>query len=92
MTKRQRRRGPCRPVRNCHEKSDAWRITSYGFIHDTEHALLASFEQDTAIEVAFHLDFSAQFDQAGIFIRVDDTIWIRPVSSGATAPKASARW
>ncbi len=59
------------------EKSDAWRVTSYGFIHDTEHALLAPFEQDTAMGVSFHLDFSAQFDQAGIFVRVDDTTWIK---------------
>lgn len=59
------------------EKSDAWRITSYGFIHDTEHALLAPFEEGTAIEVSFDLDFSAQFDQAGIFIRVDETSWIK---------------
>ncbi|CAM3105644.1 hypothetical protein PSET11_01174 [Arthrobacter ulcerisalmonis] len=59
------------------EASDAWRITSYGFIHDTEHALLAPFEQDTAVEVSFHLNFSAQFDQAGIFVRVDDTTWTK---------------
>lgn len=59
------------------KESDAWRITSYGFIHDTEHALLVPFDQDTAVEVSFHLDFSAQFDQAGVFIRVDDTTWIK---------------
>jgi regulation of enolase protein 1 (concanavalin A-like superfamily) len=59
------------------EESDAWRITSYGFIHDTEHALLVPFEQDTAMEVSFHLDFSAQFDQAGIFVKIDDTTWIK---------------
>lgn len=59
------------------EESDAWRITSYGFIHDTEHALLVTFEQNSAMEVAFHLDFSAQFDQAGIFVKVDDTTWIK---------------
>jgi regulation of enolase protein 1 (concanavalin A-like superfamily) len=59
------------------EGSDAWRITSYGFVHDTEHALLVPFEQDSAMEVAFHLDFEAQFDQAGIFVKVDDTTWIK---------------
>lgn len=59
------------------ETSDAWRITSYGFIHDTEHALLAPFEQDTAMEVSFQLDFSGQFDQAGIFVKVDDVTWIK---------------
>jgi regulation of enolase protein 1 (concanavalin A-like superfamily) len=59
------------------EESDAWRTTSYGFVHDTEHALLAPFAQDTAMEVSFHLDFSAQFDQAGVFVKVDDSTWIK---------------
>lgn len=57
--------------------SDAWRITSYGFIHDSEHALLAPFEQHSAVEVSFRLNFSAQFDQAGVFIRADETTWIK---------------
>ena len=59
------------------EGSDAWRVTSYGFVHDTEHALLAPFEQGTAVEVSFRLDFSAQFDQAGVFVRVDDETWTK---------------
>lgn len=59
------------------KESDAWRITSYGFVHDTEHALLAPLEQDMAVEVSFVLDFSAQFDQAGIFVKVDDMTWIK---------------
>lgn len=54
------------------EGSDAWRVTSYGFVHDDEHALLAPMPPDTAVEVAFVLDFAAQFDQAGVFLRVDD--------------------
>ena len=73
------------------EESDAWRLTSYGFIHDTEHALLAPFGQNTAMEVSFHLDFSAQFDQAGIFVRVDDTTWIKTGIEWSTARKVSAR-
>ncbi|RKE64555.1 DUF1349 domain-containing protein [Microbacterium sp. AG238] len=60
-----------------HEGSDAWRVTSYGFVHDDEHALLAPMAQGTAVEVAFVLDFSAQFDQAGVFLRVDDETWIK---------------
>ena len=28
------------------EGSDAWRLTSYGFIHDSEHALLAVLTGD----------------------------------------------
>ena len=29
------------------------------------------------MEVSFHLDFSAQFDQAGIFVKVDDSTWTK---------------
>lgn len=59
------------------EGSDAWRTTSYGFVHDTEHALLAPFAQDTAVEVEFRLDLSDQFDQAGVFVRIDETSWTK---------------
>ncbi|HZA03350.1 MAG TPA: DUF1349 domain-containing protein [Propionibacteriaceae bacterium] len=59
------------------EGSDAWRLTSYGFIHDSEHALLAPFPADSAMEVEFTADFSAQFDQAGIFVRVSAERWVK---------------
>lgn len=59
------------------EGSDAWRLTSYGFIHDTEHALVASFPNEAAVEVEFTAAFSEQFDQAGIFIRASDRHWIK---------------
>ncbi|WP_431277691.1 DUF1349 domain-containing protein [Leifsonia poae] len=60
------------------EGTDAWRTTAYGFIHDTEHALLAPFAVGAAVEVAFTGDFSGDFDQAGAFIRTDDENWIKP--------------
>lgn len=59
------------------EGSDAWRHTSYGFVHDSEHALLAPFENDTAMEVELSTAFREQFDQAGIFIRVSAAHWIK---------------
>lgn len=59
------------------EGSDAWRTTSYGFIHDSEHALVAGFEQDSAVEVEFTAAFSAQFDQAGVFVRVSEAHWVK---------------
>ena len=43
------------------EGSDAWRTTSYGFIHDSEHALLAPFPPESAIEVEFTLALTEQF-------------------------------
>ena len=59
------------------EGSDAWRTTSYGFVHDSEHALLEDLTGDFGLEVSFRLDYAEQFDQAGLFLRVDDRTWIK---------------
>ena len=59
------------------EGSDAWRLTSYGFVHASEHALVVPFAQDSAMEVEFTTAFSEQCDQAGVFVRVDDETWIK---------------
>lgn len=59
------------------ESSDAWRHTAYGFVHDSEHALLAQFQHGTAIEVEFTAAFSEQFDQAGLFVRSSDSKWVK---------------
>ena len=58
-------------------ETDFWRTTSYGFVHDSAHALLADFPDNTSFEVTFEADFSKQFDQAGIFVRAADTHWIK---------------
>jgi uncharacterized protein len=59
------------------EGSDAWVRTSYGFIHDSEHALLAPLPNPSAMEVTFLCEYDQQFDQAGLFIRVDSSHWIK---------------
>jgi uncharacterized protein len=59
------------------EGSDAWRHTSYGFVHDSEHALLAPLKTDTAVEVTFMVEFEKQFDQAGVFLRINEFKWIK---------------
>ena len=59
------------------EGSDAWRETAYGFIHDTEHALLRPIEDGQAVEVSFRVDLPEQFDQAGVFLKADDENWIK---------------
>ena len=59
------------------ESSDAWRTTAYGFVHDTEHALIAPLVVGTAMEVSFTGDFVSEFDQAGAFVRVSDEEWIK---------------
>lgn len=44
-------------------------------MHDTEQALLAPFVAGTAVEVEFTAAFSAQFDQAGVFVRASEEHW-----------------
>ncbi|SDD73978.1 DUF1349 domain-containing protein [Glycomyces harbinensis] len=59
------------------EGSDAWRHTCYGFVHDDEHALLEAWNPERAIEVSFVAALDAQFDQAGLVVRVDAEHWIK---------------
>lgn len=59
------------------ENSDFWRTTSYGFIHNSGHALLNDFAQGSAVEVSWLLDYSEQFDQAGLLIWSDQEHWIK---------------
>jgi regulation of enolase protein 1 (concanavalin A-like superfamily) len=58
-------------------ESDWWRTTSYGFIHDDGHALVKEFPNESAVEVSFILNYTEQFDQAGIFITSNDENWIK---------------
>jgi len=58
-------------------ESDWWRTTSYGFIHDDGHALVKDFPNESAVEVSFILNYTEQFDQAGIFITADNENWIK---------------
>lgn len=59
------------------EGSDAWRHTAYGFVHDSAHALLTPLDVGEAMEVTFHAAWEGQFDQAGVFVRVDDDHWVK---------------
>lgn len=59
------------------EGSDAWLHTEYGFVHDSEHALLAPFAVGEAVEVSFRAELHEQFDQAGVFVSIDDDSWVK---------------
>jgi len=77
-------------VTTVHE-SDFWRNTSYGFVHDSGHALLADFPADSSMEVTFVLDYTGQFDQAGIIVYCDSQHWIKAgVESADGFPQVGA--
>lgn len=59
------------------EGSDLWRVTSYGFVHDSGHALLADLPDGAAVEAAFVCDLPEQFDQAGLLVRADAGHWVK---------------
>jgi uncharacterized protein len=80
--------------------SDAWRVTSYGFVHDDEHALLTPFPTEGTLEVTFTADLAQQFDQAGLFLRISDEHWIKAgvefadgqPQVGAVVTRGSSDW
>jgi len=59
------------------EGSDAWQHTAYGFVHDSEHGLLAPLAPGRAVEVEFTAGYDAQFDQAGLLLRASPVRWIK---------------
>ena len=59
------------------DKSDFWRDTGYSFTHYSGHALLIDFPPNTAMEVEFSADWTAEFDQAGILVHADDRHWVK---------------
>lgn len=59
------------------EGSDAWRHTAYGFVHDNEHALLSPLSVGEAMEVTFSAPWDGEFDQAGMYVRIDDEHWVK---------------
>jgi uncharacterized protein len=77
-------------VTTVHE-SDFWRNTSYGFVHDSGHALLRDFPAHSSMEVSFILDYSGQFDQAGIIVYSNSQHWIKAgVESADGFPQVGA--
>ena len=57
--------------------SDFWRTTSYGFVHDSGHAMLNDFPQDSAVELTWRLNYREQFDQAGLMVWADEENWTK---------------
>jgi regulation of enolase protein 1 (concanavalin A-like superfamily) len=58
-------------------KTDFWRKTFYGYITDSGHFLYASVSGDFTFEARISGEFSAQYDQAGLMIRLDAENWMK---------------
>jgi regulation of enolase protein 1 (concanavalin A-like superfamily) len=53
-------------------ETDFWRTTHYGFVRDSGH-----FADTGQMAVRFRGDFAAQYDQAGLMLRIDAEHWIK---------------
>jgi uncharacterized protein len=57
--------------------TDFWRLTHYGYIRDTGHLLARPFPGDFRMVATLNADYRAQYDQAGLMVRIDDRNWIK---------------
>ncbi|GHH73041.1 hypothetical protein GCM10018793_11040 [Streptomyces sulfonofaciens] len=57
--------------------SDFWNTTHYGFVRDSGHALLRPVPAGFRLRTTFSGDYHAQYDQAGLLLRVDEKNWIK---------------
>jgi hypothetical protein len=56
-------------------RTDFWRTTHYGFVRDSGHFAYAEMGREASLR--FRGDFDAQYDQAGLMLRVDADTWIK---------------
>jgi regulation of enolase protein 1 (concanavalin A-like superfamily) len=57
--------------------TDFWRTTHYGYVRDSGHILGIDKAGDFELTVTFAGDYTAQYDQAGIALRIDAENWIK---------------
>lgn len=58
-------------------QTDFWRKTHYGFIRDNGHFFYQRVKGDFTVSVTLSGDFEELYDQLGLMIRCDDTLWIK---------------
>jgi hypothetical protein len=58
-------------------QTDLWRITHYGFIRDNAHGYLQPVSGDFTAEVQVSGQYAAQYDQAGLLVRLDERRWLK---------------
>ena len=58
-------------------ETDFWQRTHYGFSRDNGHAMLSSVSGNFRMTVRTEFQYKNQFDQCGLFLRVDSLNWIK---------------
>lgn len=58
-------------------ETDFWRETYYGFVHDNGHAYLLAAEDSFTATLRVRADYTANFDQAGLMLYLDDRHWLK---------------
>jgi uncharacterized protein len=58
-------------------ETDFWQVTHYGFVRDSGHFAHVAQDGDFTLTARFRAGFAAQYDQAGLMVRVDAATWLK---------------
>jgi regulation of enolase protein 1 (concanavalin A-like superfamily) len=58
-------------------RTDFWRVTHYGFVRDSGHFFFRPITGDFVAEVKVSGAYADLYDQAGLMVRVDETVWLK---------------
>lgn len=58
-------------------KTDNWQRTHYGFSHDNVHFFYTNVQGDFTVQCNVNFKSFHQYDQAGLYIRIDAENWIK---------------
>lgn len=58
-------------------RTDFWQRTHYGFRRDDGHFLFALQKGDFVAEIAVEIEPNAEFDQAGLMVRLSPSCWLK---------------
>ena len=59
------------------DKTDFWRETFYGFVHDNGHFYHREMAGDFTAEVTVVGEYGALYDQSGLMLRADERHWVK---------------
>lgn len=66
-----------RLVARARAKTDFWRTTFYGYVTDNGHFFNLPVRGDFVFQARIAGEYAAQYDQAGLMVRVDPENWVK---------------